>query len=88
MAASNPAGASGAWADEDVERLKRLAEQSRTSGPSNETDWDWVVAQWGNTRTRFAGFSSPMSLFTSYFQASDSPQSDSAGPQREHDAWH
>lgn len=52
MAASNPAGASGAWADEDVERLKRLAEQSRTSGSSNETDWDWVVGQWGNTRTR------------------------------------
>lgn len=52
MAASNPAGASGAWADEDIERLKRLAEQSRTSGSSNETDWDWVVGQWGNTRTR------------------------------------
>ncbi|KAH9998802.1 hypothetical protein BJV74DRAFT_986621 [Russula compacta] len=52
MATSNPAGASGAWADEEVERLKRLAEQSRTSGSSNETDWDWVVGQWGNTRTR------------------------------------
>ncbi|KAH9954271.1 hypothetical protein BC827DRAFT_1262255 [Russula dissimulans] len=52
MATSNPAGASGAWTDEEVERLKRLAEQSRTSGPSKETDWDWVVAQWGNTRTR------------------------------------
>ncbi|KAH9003068.1 hypothetical protein EDB86DRAFT_3100265 [Lactarius hatsudake] len=52
MATSNPAGASGAWADDDVERLKRLAEQSRTSGSSNETDWDWVVGQWGNTRTR------------------------------------
>jgi len=54
MAASNPAGASGAWTDEEVERLKRFAEQSRTSGPSKETDWDWVVGQWGNTRTRFA----------------------------------
>ncbi|KAI0267683.1 hypothetical protein BC834DRAFT_54903 [Gloeopeniophorella convolvens] len=52
MSASNPAGASGAWADDEVERLKRLAEQSRTSGSSNETDWDWVVGQWGNTRTR------------------------------------
>ncbi|KAF8501743.1 hypothetical protein F5888DRAFT_1675024 [Russula emetica] len=52
MAASNPAGASGAWTDDEVERLKRLAEQSRTSGSSNETDWDWVVGQWGNTRTR------------------------------------
>jgi hypothetical protein len=54
MASSNPAGASGAWTDEEVERLKLLAEQSRTSGSSNETDWDWVVSQWGNTRTRFA----------------------------------
>ncbi|KAI9457197.1 hypothetical protein F5148DRAFT_1322656 [Russula earlei] len=52
MATSNPAGASGAWTDEEVDRLKRFAEQSRTSGSSNETDWDWVVGQWGNTRTR------------------------------------
>jgi len=56
MTTSNPAGASGAWADDEVERLKRLAEQSRTSGSSSETDWDWVVGQWGNTRTRSAGF--------------------------------
>lgn len=62
MAASNPAGASGAWADEDIERLKRLAEQSRTSGSSNETDWDWVVGQWGNTRTRSTSFSSIMCI--------------------------
>jgi hypothetical protein len=61
MATSNPAGASGAWTDDEVERLKRLAEQSRTSGSSNETDWDWVVGQWGNTRTR-----SVVSLFSSY----------------------
>jgi hypothetical protein len=54
MATSNPAGASGAWADEEVERLRRLADQSRNSGSSTETDWDWVVGQWGNTRTRFA----------------------------------
>ena len=66
MASSNPAGASGAWADEEVERLKRLAEQSRTSGSSNETDWDWVVSQWGNTRTRFAKY-----LISLYFNADD-----------------
>ncbi|KAI0303615.1 hypothetical protein B0F90DRAFT_1707409 [Multifurca ochricompacta] len=52
MTTSNPAGASGAWTDEEVERLKRLAERSRTSGSSNETDWDRVVGQWGNSRTR------------------------------------
>ena len=64
MAASNPAGASGAWADDEAgwNVLKHLAEQSRTSGSSNETDWDSkVVGQWGNTRTRYVG-----SLFSSY----------------------
>ena len=55
MTSSNPAGASGAWTDDEVERLKRFAEQSRTSASSNETDWDWVVGQWGNTRTRSSG---------------------------------
>ncbi|KAI0299181.1 hypothetical protein BC826DRAFT_906514, partial [Russula brevipes] len=52
MATINPAGVSGAWADEEVERLRRLADQSQSSGSSTETDWDWVVGQWGNTRTR------------------------------------
>ena len=55
MTTGNPAGASGVWADEEVEHLRRLAEQSRTSGSSNEADWDWVVDQWGNSHTGFAG---------------------------------
>ncbi|KAI0067185.1 hypothetical protein BV25DRAFT_1987639 [Artomyces pyxidatus] len=52
MSASNPGGASGAWADDEVERLKKLALDSRSSGTSGEIDWDWVVGQWGNSRTR------------------------------------
>ncbi|KAI0040095.1 hypothetical protein FA95DRAFT_1577176 [Auriscalpium vulgare] len=52
MSASNPGGASGAWAEEEVDRLKKLAEDSRTTTASGEIDWDWVVNQWGNSRTR------------------------------------
>ncbi|ETW83006.1 hypothetical protein HETIRDRAFT_458578 [Heterobasidion irregulare TC 32-1] len=52
MNTANVGSASGAWAEEETERLKKLAEQSRTSGTSAEIDWDWVVNQWGNTRTR------------------------------------
>jgi hypothetical protein len=85
MATSNPAGASGAWADEEVERLKRLADQSRSSGSSNETDWDWVVAQWGNTRTRPVIFLNDFSvLLTMHHQTSNSPQGNITWPQREH----
>lgn len=46
-------GTQGAWSDEETERLKRLAEQSRETGPNKgEIEWDWVIQQWGNTRTR------------------------------------
>ncbi|KAI0255111.1 hypothetical protein BJV78DRAFT_1181392 [Lactifluus subvellereus] len=86
MAASNPTGASGAWADEEVERLKSLAEQSRTSGSSNETDWDWVVGQWGNTRTRLVRFPiNHSALLTMLEQTSNSPQGNGTWPQRKHD---
>lgn len=43
----------GAWSDEETERLKKLAEDSRSAGASGEIEWDWVVHQWGNGRTRF-----------------------------------
>lgn len=42
----------GAWSDEETERLKRLAEESRSIGIGGEIEWDRVVHQWGNTRTR------------------------------------
>lgn len=45
-------GNQGAWSDEETERLKKLAEDSRSVGTSGEMEWDWVVHQWGNGRTR------------------------------------
>ncbi|EPT05657.1 hypothetical protein FOMPIDRAFT_1027249 [Fomitopsis schrenkii] len=45
----------GTWSPEEEERLKQLAEKSRDQGgPQNkgEIEWDWVVQQWGNTRSR------------------------------------
>lgn len=46
-------GNQGAWSDEETERLKKLAEESKSTGTSGEMEWDWVVHEWGNGRTRF-----------------------------------
>lgn len=43
------AGNSGTWSEEETERLKRLVEDKNNSG---EIDWDEVVTQWGNSRSR------------------------------------
>ncbi|KAJ3744155.1 hypothetical protein DFH05DRAFT_1494106 [Lentinula detonsa] len=43
-------GNSGAWSDEEIERLKSLAEEKRTN--SGEIDWDDITSHWGSTRTR------------------------------------
>jgi len=45
-------GNQGAWSDEETERLKKLAEDSRARGPTTEIDWDWVIQEWGISRTR------------------------------------
>ncbi|TFK40158.1 hypothetical protein BDQ12DRAFT_485905 [Crucibulum laeve] len=42
----------GAWSDEETERLKKLAEDSKSVGTTGEIEWDWVVHQWGHGRTR------------------------------------
>ncbi|TCD70223.1 hypothetical protein EIP91_004404 [Steccherinum ochraceum] len=50
-----PGGQQGTWSEEETERLRRLAEQSRDVGGAHskgEIEWDWVVHQWGNSRTR------------------------------------
>ncbi|KAK7044100.1 hypothetical protein VNI00_007816 [Paramarasmius palmivorus] len=47
---------SGAWSDEEVERLKKLSEESRAKGYTGESVWDWVVSQWGKGRTRQENF--------------------------------
>jgi hypothetical protein len=46
------AGSQGAWTDEEQERLKQLAEQSKSVGNTGNIEWDWVVHQWGPSRTR------------------------------------
>ena len=50
------AGNQGAWSDEETEKLKRLAEESKSQGTTEngEIDWDWVCNQWGAGRTRYA----------------------------------
>lgn len=45
-------GNQGPWTNEEQERLKQLAEQSRSADKSGDIDWDWVVQQWGGNRTR------------------------------------
>ena len=52
----------GAWSDEETEKLKKLAEESRTFNSTNEIDWDWVVSQYGNGRTRSVGHPSSSTL--------------------------
>lgn len=47
-----PGGTQGAWTEEETDRLKRLSEQSKEMSSNGEVEWDWVVQQWGNTRTR------------------------------------
>lgn len=48
------AGNQGAWSDEETDKLKKLAEDSRGQGnpDSREIDWDWVCNNWGPGRTR------------------------------------
>ncbi|KAF9000691.1 hypothetical protein BDQ17DRAFT_1245258 [Cyathus striatus] len=42
----------GPWSEEETDRLKRLAEESKSIGTSGEIEWDWVVHKWGAGRTR------------------------------------
>lgn len=50
---SGVGGNQGAWSDEETERLRKLVEESKAAGHSGEQEWDWIVQQWGNTRTRY-----------------------------------
>ena len=46
-------GNQGAWSEEETERLKKLAEESKTmGGQAGDIDWDWVVNRWGSGRSR------------------------------------
>jgi hypothetical protein len=46
-------GNQGAWSEEETERLKKLAEESKSKGTSGEIEWEWLIGQWGISRTRF-----------------------------------
>ncbi|KAG7444872.1 uncharacterized protein BT62DRAFT_933918 [Guyanagaster necrorhizus] len=45
-------GNQGAWSDEETERLKALAEESKSQNSTGEMEWDWVVSRFGHDRTR------------------------------------
>lgn len=46
-------GNSGPWSEEESENLKKLAENSKSrAGNAGDIDWDWVVSEWGPTRSR------------------------------------
>ena len=51
--AAASASAGNTWPEEEVEKLKRLAEESKASSTSGEIDWDHVIKQLGDKRTRF-----------------------------------
>jgi hypothetical protein len=45
----------GPWREDEAEKLKRLAEESKGKNPNiapDEIDWDFVVTGFENTRTR------------------------------------
>ncbi|KDQ13567.1 hypothetical protein BOTBODRAFT_33576 [Botryobasidium botryosum FD-172 SS1] len=47
-----PAVTHGAWKEEELEKLKRLAEESRGRSQSGEIDWEWTAQQFGETRSK------------------------------------
>jgi hypothetical protein len=47
-------GNQGAWSEEETERLKKVAEESRSKSTTGEIEWEWVISQWGISRTRLA----------------------------------
>ncbi|ESK95862.1 hypothetical protein Moror_12360 [Moniliophthora roreri MCA 2997] len=46
------AGNSGAWSDEETDRLRKLADEGKAKGFTGDAMWDWVVNQWGKSRSR------------------------------------
>ncbi|KAL1687500.1 hypothetical protein GGG16DRAFT_127915 [Schizophyllum commune] len=42
----------GGWSEEEVQKLKRLHEESKAQQFTEDQTWDWVIQQYGPTRTR------------------------------------
>ena len=87
------AGNQGAWSDEETEKLKRLAEESKTqsTAENGDIDWDWVCNNWGPGRTRYidglVGASSLNEPLIYSYQASNSHQGDEYRVERVFDTW-
>lgn len=46
---------SKSWSEEESERLRKLAEESKSrSGQMAKVDWEWVVGEWGPSKSRYA----------------------------------
>lgn len=80
-------GNQGAWSEEETERLKNLAEESKSKGTSGEIEWEWIIGQWGISRTRLVIFNQRWSFWSliSALQAPDSHQSYRSWVEREFD---
>ncbi|KAL0948635.1 hypothetical protein HGRIS_010442 [Hohenbuehelia grisea] len=72
-------GVQGTWSEDEVERLKKLAEESKAKTPSGEIDWDWVVSSWGHGRTRFVNRSNLMFALLKASQTSNPHQGNEPG---------
>ena len=71
--------------------MKKLAEQSKEmGGPQNkgEIEWDWVIKQWGNSRTRHVWCSRDLDVRTDNVpQTSNFTESDVPWAQGEYNPW-
>jgi hypothetical protein len=45
-------GHHGSWRAEEINRLKSLAEQSKTRTATGEIEWEWTIEQFGESRSR------------------------------------
>lgn len=80
-------GNQGAWSEEETERLKKLAEESKSKGTSGEIEWEWLIGQWGISRTRLVYLIGVAHfwLLISALQTPDPHKSYRSGVEREFD---
>ncbi len=43
----------GNWTAEDIQKLQEIVDQFKGGDVQKEVDWDWVVTQFGPSKTRF-----------------------------------
>lgn len=47
-----PTNSGGPWLEDEIEKLKKVAEESKAASVTGEVDWDHVVRTFGDSRTR------------------------------------